>query len=149
MKIIVDGDGCPVVKHTIEICKKENIELIIVKNINHKITSDYGQIITVDFSRDSADYKIANLTKDNDIVVTQDYGLCAMVISKGGLCINQNGKIIDSSNIDTLLASRHFNQEQRRKHKKHNSKFKKRDNNMNEIFKIALIDMIKSISMLQ
>ena len=149
MKIIVDGDGCPVVKQTIEICKKKEIEVIVVKNINHKIDSDYAEIITVDFSRDSADYKIANLTLKNDIVVTQDYGLCAMVISKGGICINQNGKIIDSSNIDTLLASRHFNQEQRRKHKKHNSKFKKRDNSMNEHFKIALIDMINSIFMLQ
>lgn len=142
MKIIVDGDGCPVVKETVEICKERNIELIIVKNINHKIASDYGEIITVDFSRDSADYKIANLTLKDDIVVTQDYGLCAMVLSKGGRCINQNGKIIDSSNIDLLLETRHFNKEQRRKHKVHNSKFKKRDESMNESFKLALINMI-------
>jgi len=149
MKIIVDGDGCPVVKHTIEICKKREIEVIVVKNINHKIDSDYAEIITVDFSRDSADYRIANITLKGDIVVTQDYGLCAMVISKGGICINQNGKVIDASNIDTLLATRHFNQEQRRKHKKHNSKFKKRDNSMDESFKIALVDMINLLSVLQ
>lgn len=149
MKVIVDGDGCPVVKHTADICKQKNVELIIVKNINHKIETEYGSVITVDFSRDSADYRIANIVQSGDIVVTQDYGLCAMVISRGGICVNQNGKIIDSSNIDSLLLSRHINQEERRKYKKHNSKFKKRDNSMNESFKISLTNMINSILMLQ
>ena len=42
-----------------------------------------------------------------DIVVTQDYGLSAMVLSKGGKPITQNGLIINDSNLTMLLTTRH------------------------------------------
>ena len=43
-----------------------------------------------------------------DLVVTQDYGLAAMVLAKGGKAINQNGLIYSQQNIDTLLFTRHI-----------------------------------------
>lgn len=149
MKIIIDADGCPVVKLTVDICKEHKIPLTIVKNINHNIISDYGDIVTVDFARDSADYYIANHMEKGDVVVTQDYGLCAMILSRGGYPITQNGLVIDNTNIDDLLARRHFNQEQRRKHKKFNSKFKKRDSSMDEKYKNSLYLLLRSLNMLQ
>lgn len=149
MKIIIDADGCPVVKITIEICKENNIPLTIVKNINHNIVTDYGEVVTVDFTRDSADYYIANNMSKGDIVITQDYGLCAMILSRGGHAITQNGLIVDGSNIDDLLARRHFNQEQRRKHKKFNSKFKKRDSTMDEKYINSLNLLLRSLNVLQ
>lgn len=125
MKIFVDGDGCPVVNLTIEIAKSFGIDIVVVKNYCHEINDEYATIITVDKSQDSADYYIANNVNKGDIVVTQDYGLAAMAIAKNAICINQNGLIITSDNINQLLERRHFNRELRRKHNKY-TKFKKR-----------------------
>lgn len=48
-----------------------------------------------------------NEVQSGDIVVTQDYGLAAMVLSKGGKAITQNGMIISDSNLGLLLTSRY------------------------------------------
>ncbi len=125
MKIIIDADGCPVVKNAVKISKTNEIEVLIVKNYAHQIEDDYATIVTVDVSSDSADYYIANHTSRGDIVITQDYGLAAMAISKGAVCINQNGLVISNRNIDSLLSRRHINREARRKDGKY-TKFKKR-----------------------
>lgn len=126
MNIYVDADGCPVVSIAIDISKKYGLDITIVKNYAHLITSDYAKIITVDISRDSADYCIVNKIAPGDIVVTQDYGLAAMVLARGGISINQNGYIISQDNIDGMLNTRHINQKLRRQNI-HTSKFKKRN----------------------
>ena len=53
------------------------------------------------------------LTRE-DIVVTQDFGLAAMVIGKGAKAINQNGLIYTDENMDKLLLERHIGQKVRR-----------------------------------
>lgn len=125
MKVIIDADGSPVVKNAVKISKQLGIEVLIVKNYAHQIEDDYATIVTVDVSSDSADYYIANHTSKGDIVITQDYGLAAMAISKGAICINQNGLVISGENIDNLLSRRHINREARRRDGKF-TKFKKR-----------------------
>lgn len=117
MEIYIDADGCPVVEQTIKIAKKYNIGVIIVKNFAHQITSDYASVISVDISRDSADFYIVNHLNAQDIVITQDYGLAAMVISKQAIPINQNGIIYTKENIDGMLNRRHLHQELRRQNK--------------------------------
>ena len=64
------------------------------------------------------------MLKKGDIVISQDYGLSAMALSKGALVINQNGLVISELNIDTLLTSRHLAKKARRsgKHLKGPSK---------------------------
>ena len=142
MKIFVDGDSCPVVDIAIKIAKEYNLEIIIVKNYNHEIWSDYATILTVDQGPDSADYYIGNNAVKGDIVVTQDYGLAAIALSKEALCLNQNGLIISSGNIDLLLDRRYFNQPLRRKHKKY-TKFKKRTIEQDEKFEQSLKQLIQ------
>ena len=126
MKILVDADGCPVVNLTIKIAKEYDLDIIIVKNYAHEIHDPYATIITVDISNDSADFSIVNKAEKGDIVVTQDYGLSAMALSKEAICINQNGLIISSKNIDGLLNQRHINQKLRREQNIY-TKFKKRN----------------------
>ncbi|HOJ11144.1 MAG TPA: DUF188 domain-containing protein [Clostridiales bacterium] len=144
MKIFIDADGCPVVDIAVKIAKEYKLEIIIVKNYNHEILNDYATIITVDQTPDSADYYIGNNAVEGDIVVTQDYGLAALALSKGALCLNQNGLIISSENIDSLLDQRYFNQEMRRKHKKY-TKFKKRTIEQDKKFEISLIELIQKL----
>lgn len=107
MKILIDADGCPVVKQATQIAKENNIEVVIFCDTSHIINSDYAQIITVSKGADSVDFALVNEVKSDDIVVTQDYGLAAMVLSKGGKAITQNGIIISDSNLELLLTSRY------------------------------------------
>lgn len=144
MKIYIDADGCPVVNLTVDIAKEYGLEVIIVKNYAHDITSSYASVVTVDIAADSADYYIINRVQKSDIVVSQDYGVAAIAISKQAICITQNGLVISNENIDGLLNSRHLNQ-QLRKNKKYYSKIKKRtaENDINFEHKIrALINAL-------
>jgi uncharacterized protein YaiI (UPF0178 family) len=142
MKIFVDADGCPVIDLAIKVAKSYSLEIIIVKNYSHELWNDYATIITVDQSPDSADFYIANNARKGDIVVTQDYGLATMALSKRAFCINQNGLIINSKNIDSLLERRHINRELRRKHHKY-TKFKKRESGQDAQFERKLTGLIE------
>ena len=42
---------------------------------------------------DAVDFTIVNRAREGDIVVTQDYGLAAMVLSKGARAIHPGGLI--------------------------------------------------------
>lgn len=107
MKILIDADGCPVVKQATQIAKENNIEVVIFCDTSHIISSDYAQIITVSKGADSVDFALVNKVQSGDIVITQDYGLAAMVLSKGGRAITQNGMIISDSNLGILLTTRY------------------------------------------
>lgn len=107
MRIWIDGDGCPVIMITTEIAKKHDIDVFIVKNHTIKIENDYAEVITVDLGRDAADYYIANHMMRGDLVITQDYGLAAMVIAKEGAVMTHSGNRITTLNIDFVLENRH------------------------------------------
>lgn len=147
MKIVIDADGSPVVRESIEIAKEYKLEALVVKNYAHIIEDDYATVVTVDISSDSADYYIVNNVSSGDIVVTQDYGLSAMALSRGAICINQNGLVISDKNIDDLLNRRHINREARRKDGKY-TKFKKRKTEDNEVFVRNLRQLIEELNSL-
>lgn len=109
MRIIIDGDACPQrVKEICETAAKEfDVELIIVVDMDHYIVSDH-QIIIVEQGRDSVDYKIVQIFKEDDILVTQDYGLASLVLNKASAVIHTAGFFINKTNIDNLLQSRYI-----------------------------------------
>ncbi len=113
MKIIIDADACPVVDITVGIAKEHGLPCIIVCDNTHSIEKYGAKTIVVDKGADSADCKIANLTEKGDVVVTQDYGLAALILGKGGKALNQNGLIYTESNIDNLLFTRHISKKER------------------------------------
>ncbi|RCW48650.1 hypothetical protein DFR78_10832 [Halanaerobium sp. MA284_MarDTE_T2] len=121
MRILVDGDGCPVVGIVENIAEEYGIELDIFTDLNHHLTVDYGKIFVVDQKYQSADMEIFNFCRENDIVVTGDYGLAAVVLGKGAQVISFSGKIFSDNNIDYLLMQRHQNFKWRRKTGRHNS----------------------------
>ena len=57
--------------------------------------------------------RIANLTEKGDVIVTQDYGLAALVLGKGAKALNQNGLIYTDSNIENLLFTRFIGKKER------------------------------------
>lgn len=142
MKIVIDADGCPVVNITIDVAKENDIECIIVCDTSHRIESSYAKTVIVSKGADSADFKIVNMLECNDIVITQDYGLAAMCLSKEAFIINQNGLIYSEENIDNLLLSRHISKVQRRAGK-HLKGPKKRTGEQDVNFEQALRKIIK------
>ncbi len=143
MKIWIDADGCPVVNQTIRLAKKYKIPVTVVKNYAIHIESDYAEIVTVDNSRDSADYYIANYLLPNDLVITQDNGLAAMVLAKQGNVINVSGRVINSQNIDFILDSRHHGREARMKNLK-GPRHKKRTTQDDRDFEMSLEKLISN-----
>lgn len=108
MKILVDADACPVVDLTVREAKARNIPVTLITDTAHVLNRTYAEVITVEKGSDSADFKLVNLVQKGDLVVTQDYGLAAMVLAKGGRALNQNGMIYSEQNMDTLLFTRHI-----------------------------------------
>jgi uncharacterized protein YaiI (UPF0178 family) len=53
------------------------------------------------------DFALVNLLRPGDLVVTQDYGLAAMCLSRGARVLHQNGMEYTADNIGALLLARH------------------------------------------
>ena len=89
---------------------------------NHIMHSDYAQIRIIGAGADAVDFALINACSAGDIVVTQDYGLAAMVLSKQAYAIHQSGRWYTADNIDTLLAERHIAKKARMSKAKHHLK---------------------------
>lgn len=148
MKILIDADACPVKEIAVCEAKKRNLEVIMVCDTSHIINDSYSTTIIVDKSADSADMKIVNIAIKGDVVITQDFGVAAMALSKGVYAINQNGMQYTQENIDRLLFERHLSAKVRRsggKHKNAKKRTKQEDINFAESFKGLLDKCISSL----
>ncbi len=143
MKVLIDADACPVWRRAVKICLEKEIEYILVTDTSHQFKEEFN-VIYVDGGSDSADYKIVALTCKDDIVITQDYGLATLVLSKNGHAINQNGMIYNDKNIMGLLESRAFNAKMR-KHKTHLKGPKKRTEDQNVSFEESFLNLINKV----
>ena len=113
-KIIIDADACPkgVLEISKRISKQRRIELWTVASFNHNISSDNH--ITTGNSSQEADLQVVNLTKRGDIVITQDWGLAAIVLAKGGKAMSPLGRIYREETIDFMLEEREIKAKYRR-----------------------------------
>ena len=114
IRILVDADACPVKQIIVRLAKQKGIPVTMLIDTSHELNDGYSRIITVDKQADSVDYALMGLLTREDIVVTQDFGLAAMVFGKGAKAINQNGMLFTDNNMDKLLMERHIGQKIRR-----------------------------------
>lgn len=143
MQILVDADACPVKDIIIQAAKQYNIPVMMFIDTAHELKDGYCTVITVDQDRDSVDFALMKLLTRDDIVVTQDFGLAALVLGKGARAVNQNGLIYTNDNIDKLLFERFLGQRVRRGGGR-TSHPKRRTKEDNERFKTALFHLIDS-----
>ena len=142
MKIFIDADGCPVVRNTVKIAKQFNISCVIICDTAHRIEHDGAETIVVDQGADSADFRLVNLIGKGDIVITQDYGLAAMCLSKQAVVLNQDGKQYTEENISGLLEFRAIGKKIRRSGGRTKG-MPKRTMQQNLDFEEALKDILK------
>lgn len=107
MRIIIDADGCPVVRIAIDCANRYSVEAVIVCDCAHHFDYPGVRTVTVTKGADSADFRIVNLITTDDIVITQDYGLAAMCLARKAKVLNQNGLVYTDDNIDSMLLARH------------------------------------------
>ena len=98
MQILVDADACPVVSIVERVAKEHNLPVTLLCDTNHVLSSDYSEVIVVGAGADAVDYKLISICHKGDIIVSQDYGVAAMVLG----------------NIDQMLMERHLNKKARR-----------------------------------
>lgn len=113
MKIIIDADSCPVVEATIKLAQKYDLPCLLVCDTSHEFHKSGADTIVVDKGPDSADYALLRLISSGDVVITQDYGLAALSLTRNAQVLNQNGWWYTAENIDGLLMSRHLSHKAR------------------------------------
>lgn len=146
MRILVDADACPVVKITEEAAKEYGVPVVLFCDTNHVLYSDYSDVVTVSAGADAVDFVIANNCEKGDIVVTQDYGVAAMILSKGCYGIHQSGKVYTNDNIELMLAERYMAKKARMaKAKNHLKGPRKRTEEDDRRYRQALVRLFESV----
>ena len=147
MRIIIDADACPVTSIAIETAKKRNIPVTCICDTSHILDSSYAEIRIVDKGKDCTDIAVVNLCTAGDIVITQDYGVASMALSRKAKCLNQNGLYYTEDNIVSLMEMRHTAAAERRKSSKHHLKGpKKRTAEDDEKFICAFTKLLDTMN---
>lgn len=107
MRVLIDGDGCPVVDITIRACKQFALPCLLLCDTAHEFHRDGAQTLVFDKGADSVDFAIANRVAPGDVVITQDYGLASTCLARGAVVLHQDGWTYTADNIDALLLARH------------------------------------------
>lgn len=122
MKILVDADACPVIFIVEQTAKKYGIPAILLCDTNQALQSEYSEVKVIGAGADAVDFALVGLCQKGDLVVTQDYGVAAMILGKGAYGIHQSGKWYTDENIDRMLMERHISKKVRRSRLKHHLK---------------------------
>ncbi|WP_436663623.1 YaiI/YqxD family protein [Alicyclobacillus acidoterrestris] len=108
MVIYVDADATPrqVLRVTRALAAKYDIPVITISSINHEIRGDHH--IQVDAASQATDMEIIRRIESSvpTIVITQDYGLAALVLARKAFAISPSGLLYTNENIDQLLYER-------------------------------------------
>lgn len=111
IKIIIDSDASPVKDIVIEEAGKQQLPVILVASYAHysnKVQPDFVKTIYVDSAQEAADYRIVQLLKKDDVLITQDYGLASLALGKKATVLHHKGFEYNQDNIQNLLESRYI-----------------------------------------
>lgn len=106
MKVLIDGDGCPVVDIAVSLCRQRNIACLLLCDTAHQMHREGAQTLIFDKGADSVDFALVNRVSPGDVVVTQDYGLASMCLAKSARVLHQDGWEYTEYNIQALLFQR-------------------------------------------
>jgi uncharacterized protein YaiI (UPF0178 family) len=116
--VYIDADACPVTRETIAIARAHHVPVVLAGNESQNLaryTDRPGvESLTVGIGPDAADYAIVSRLTTEDVVVTDDLGLVAMVMGKGARALGFRGRVYLAATIDAELAVRHAEQRLRR-----------------------------------
>lgn len=115
-QIWVDADACPVaIKEVLfRAAEREQVQVTLVANQWLRTpASRFIRSIQVPGGFDVADNEIVQRVAADDLVVTQDIPLAALVIEKGALAMHPRGELYTADTIAQRLGMRNFMDELR------------------------------------
>ena len=118
MRILIDGDACPVVDSIIELTAETGIFVHIYRSYAHYSHQDFPthvKVYYIDGGRDAVDFALVKAMSSEDLIVTQDYGLASIALQKARYVMHHLGYLYTQENINQLLLQRYYNQQERRK----------------------------------
>lgn len=107
MNVLIDADACPVVDIAVSLCREFNVPCILLCDTAHTLHQDGAATLIFDKGADSVDFALVNRVSPGDIVITQDYGLASMCLTKRAYVLHQDGWAYTEANISGLLEQRH------------------------------------------
>ncbi len=107
MNLLIDADACPVTDIALRIAHRFHVPAVLFCDSAHVFLRKDVQVVTVMRGADSVDFALVNRVTPGNIVITQDYGLAAMCLSKGATVLRQDGLMYTEENILPLLNQRH------------------------------------------
>lgn len=117
-KVIIDADASPVTRDALSCARQRGLSVVLVANASQNLSRYEGrsgiEVVQVESDRDRADFVIIERLAPQDIVVTGDTGLAAMVLGRGARAVSFRGRIFHLATIDVEMAIRHHEQKFRR-----------------------------------
>lgn len=118
-RIVVDADACPVKGEIVSVAEREDVDVLFVASYaafrtHEQWQSERIRTVYVDQGYQAADMYIANAARSGDVVVTNDYGLAALCLTRGARVLSPRGSEMTKHNLDELLTQRHLSSKARR-----------------------------------
>ena len=111
MQIWVDADACPAVIRDILFRAADRARMRVTLVANQPVrraVSPYIHFVQVPAGLNVADARIVELMQADDLVITADVPLAALVIEKGGVALDPRGTLYTSENVRERLSVRNF-----------------------------------------
>ncbi|CAA7617691.1 MULTISPECIES: YaiI/YqxD family protein [Magnetospirillum] len=106
MRILIDGDACPVKDEVLRVADRHRLPVLIVSNRWHRIDHWLVEQVVVPEGADAADDVIADRAEQGDVVVTADIPLAARALAKAAKAIDPRGRVFDDNSIGMQVAMR-------------------------------------------
>jgi uncharacterized protein YaiI (UPF0178 family) len=91
MKVLIDADACPVVDIAVKLCRQYEKQCLLLCDTAHEFHRTGAETLVFDKGADSVDFSLVNRIAPGDIVITQDYGLASMCLSRKARVLHQDG----------------------------------------------------------
>ena len=82
MRVLIDADGCPVVRETVRQCAAFHVPCLLFCDTAHVFSIPGVEVFVADCGHDSTDYLLLSHLCPGDVVITQDYGLAALCLAR-------------------------------------------------------------------
>lgn len=92
MRVLIDADGCPVVRETVRQCAAFHVPCLLFCDTAHVFSIPGVEVFVADCGHDSTDYLLLSHLRPGDVVITQ--------------ALHPAGHAYTKDNIDALLTVR-------------------------------------------
>ena len=107
IRVLVDGDACPVKKEVYKVAARYEVGVCVVSNSGMRVPDDpLIKQVVVSSRFDAADDYIVSVACEKTVVVTADILLADRCLKLGAIVLSPNGKPFTDNSIGSALATR-------------------------------------------